>query len=216
VDVTAREGAARTRERPNVQRAKILDAAIEVFNRSGVPDASIGDIAAAADISRTLLYHYFPSKTEIVEALQLQAIAEIQELVEAMRTRGGSGAEQISFLVNQYHDALTVRPAIVNLIACGPRSATGHATAKVQRRLRKLRQSLVEWIETLPEARTDIEPVSLLLIGLGALSSWFYPTPLADALGARPGTTGRAFETHKAAVAAVLVDALLGSSADTT
>jgi AcrR family transcriptional regulator len=212
MDVTARAGAPRTRERPDVQRGRILDAAIEVFSRSGVPDASIGDIAATAGISRTLLYHYFPGKAEIIEALQIEAIAEIQELVQTMRARGGSGTDQISFLVSQYHDALTARPAIVNLIACGPAPARGHASAKVQRRLRKLRQTLTEWMETLPGARTDIEPLSLLLIGLGTLSSWFSPAPLADALGARPGTTGRAFQTHKTAVTAVLISALLANS----
>lgn len=209
--MTTNAAVVRTRERPEVQRAKILEAAVEVFNRRGVADASVGDIASAAGISRTLLYHYFPGKTEIVEALQLQAIAEIQELVGAMRARGGTAAEQISFLVDQYHDVLTARPVIVNLLACGPALTPETATSRVHQRLRKLRKSLTEWIEALPEVRTDIEAAPLLLVGLGALSSWFYPTPLAHALGARPGRTGRMLKAQKAAVAAVLVRGLLST-----
>jgi AcrR family transcriptional regulator len=206
----------RTRERPEVQRAKILEAAVEVFSRRGVADASVGDIASAARISRTLLYHYFPGKTEIVEALQLEAIAEVQGLVAAMRARGGTAAQQIEFLVNQYHDVLTARPVIVNLLACGPASTPETVTPKVGRQLRQLRHSLVDWIQALPEIRTDIDATHLLLVGLGALSSWFYPTPLAHAIGARPGTKGRGLEAQKAAVAAVLVCGLLSSENGTT
>jgi AcrR family transcriptional regulator len=208
--VSAEPPAARTRGKPEVQRSRILNAAVEVFSRVGVTDASVGDIAAAAGVSRTLLYHYFPGKAEMVEALQLEAVAEIEKLVADARARGGSPAEQVTFMVHGYHDTLTARPSIVTSLTCGLASPPRDSQPGLERRIRRLRRSLLAWIEGLrPSLRDDIDPDELLLACLGALTIWFLPTPLGAALGARPGTNGRRLEAHKAAVTAILLDGLL-------
>jgi AcrR family transcriptional regulator len=208
--VIAEPPASRTREKPEVQRSRILNAAVDVFGRVGVTEASVRDIAAAAGVSRTLLYHYFPGKTEMVEALQLEAVAEIEKLVADARALGGSPAEQIKFMVHGYHDTLTARPSIVTSLTCGLANPPHDPQAGLERRIRKLRRSLLTWIEGLrPSLRDDIDPDELLLICLGALTIWFFPTPLGTVLGARPGTRGRRLEAHKAAVTATLVDGLL-------
>jgi AcrR family transcriptional regulator len=208
--VSAESPAARTREKPEVQRSRILNAAVDVFGRVGVTEASVGDIAATAGVSRTLLYHYFPGKAEMVEALQLQAIAEIEKLVTDTRALSGSPAQQIKFMVDGYHDTLTARPSIVTTLTCDLASPPRDPPPGLEKRLRKLRRSLLAWIESLrPSLRDDIAPDQLLLVCLGALTIWFLPTPLGAILGARPGTRGRRLETHKAAVTAILLDALL-------
>lgn len=44
----------------------ILDAAVRVFARSGYHGARVGDIAEEAGVAHGLLYHYFPSKEEVL------------------------------------------------------------------------------------------------------------------------------------------------------
>jgi AcrR family transcriptional regulator len=50
------------------RRLQILDTALTVFAASGFKGTSIKDIAAAAGISQGLMYHYFKSKENLLEA----------------------------------------------------------------------------------------------------------------------------------------------------
>jgi AcrR family transcriptional regulator len=51
------------------RRADILKAATKLFARRGLTDTKIGDIASEAGLSHGLVYHYFPSKEAIFEAI---------------------------------------------------------------------------------------------------------------------------------------------------
>lgn len=74
---------ARTRnaEKFDAQRQALLEAAAACFIRLGFHGASISDICAAAGgISPGRLYHYFPSKQAIVEAMVAEERAEMASL----------------------------------------------------------------------------------------------------------------------------------------
>jgi AcrR family transcriptional regulator len=58
-----------TTERGRRMRARLLDAAREVFERDGFLDARVTDISAAAGVAHGSFYTYFRSKTEIFRAL---------------------------------------------------------------------------------------------------------------------------------------------------
>ena len=68
----------RVRLDPDVRRQRILDAALTVFAEHGY-DASMGDVADAAEITRPTLYHYFPTKADLF------AVVVEHELTEALR-----------------------------------------------------------------------------------------------------------------------------------
>jgi TetR/AcrR family fatty acid metabolism transcriptional regulator len=48
------------------KRRRILDAAVRVFARDGYHTSRVGDIAEEAGVAHGLLYHYFPSKEEVL------------------------------------------------------------------------------------------------------------------------------------------------------
>lgn len=50
-------------------RAALLDAALRAFARAGYEAATVRDIAAEAGVAPGLLYHYFPSKEAVLQAL---------------------------------------------------------------------------------------------------------------------------------------------------
>lgn len=56
------------------RRAEILAAATQVFAERGVARTKVSDIAAAASLSHGLIYHYFPSKEAIFEAIAQEMI----------------------------------------------------------------------------------------------------------------------------------------------
>jgi AcrR family transcriptional regulator len=68
-------------------RARILDAAKEVFEEVGFLDARISDIAARARLSHGSFYHYFDSKEqafrEVAEALDEQLSAPLADVILA-------------------------------------------------------------------------------------------------------------------------------------
>jgi AcrR family transcriptional regulator len=58
-----------TTERGRRMRARLLDAAREVFERDGFLDARVTDISAAAGVAHGSFYTYFGSKTEVFRVL---------------------------------------------------------------------------------------------------------------------------------------------------
>lgn len=54
------ERAKRVRKRPDARRAEIITTAARVFAETGYADAGLADVAAAAEVSKALVYHYFP------------------------------------------------------------------------------------------------------------------------------------------------------------
>ena len=55
------------------KRRQILDAAVRVFARTGYHDSRVGDIARDAGVAYGLVYHYFQSKDEVLEAVFREA-----------------------------------------------------------------------------------------------------------------------------------------------
>jgi TetR/AcrR family transcriptional regulator, fatty acid metabolism regulator protein len=51
------------------KRRQLLDAAVRVFARKGYHASRVGDIAEEAGVAHGLLYHYFKSKDDVLEAV---------------------------------------------------------------------------------------------------------------------------------------------------
>jgi TetR/AcrR family transcriptional regulator, fatty acid metabolism regulator protein len=51
------------------KRRQLLDAAVRVFARKGFHASRVGDIAEEAGVAHGLLYHYFKSKDDVLEAV---------------------------------------------------------------------------------------------------------------------------------------------------
>ena len=62
------------------RRKEILEAAARCFIEKGVHQTTIRDVCAAAELSAGALYHYFPSKADIVLALADAEYAELRLL----------------------------------------------------------------------------------------------------------------------------------------
>src|ERR1700753_2464466 len=58
-------------QRTEIKRTAILDAALELFARYGLHGTTVEQIAEAANVSKTNLFYYFPTKEDVyVAALQ--------------------------------------------------------------------------------------------------------------------------------------------------
>src|SRR3954465_770456 len=72
----------RRRLTKDARRAELMRAGEEVFSDRPYEDVSIDDIAAAAGISKNLLYHYFAGKRELYLAVIAESTERMLEATE--------------------------------------------------------------------------------------------------------------------------------------
>ena len=75
-----------TRLSGDERREHLLHVGVELVGRHGTADISIEEIARAAGVSKGLLYHYFPTKTDFFLAVLARSQAEMDQAV--VRDRG--------------------------------------------------------------------------------------------------------------------------------
>jgi AcrR family transcriptional regulator len=66
-----------TRLETDERRRQLLEYGADLFTRYGYDEISMAGIAREAGISKALLYHYFPSKSQYFQATLAQAAAEL-------------------------------------------------------------------------------------------------------------------------------------------
>jgi AcrR family transcriptional regulator len=82
----------------------ILDAALSAFVELGFEHATTGHIRASAGISNGALFHHFPTKEAIAEALYLRGIASYQEgLLCALEQHRGTDAARATITSAVHH-----------------------------------------------------------------------------------------------------------------
>ena len=77
------------------KRRLLLDAAVRVFARKGFHEARVGDIAAEAGVAYGLLYHYFPSKDDVLECIFRENWGALIEAIELVEETEDSPREQV-------------------------------------------------------------------------------------------------------------------------
>jgi AcrR family transcriptional regulator len=82
------------RSRKGVQtRARLLDAAKEIFEENGFLEARITDIAERAGLSHGAFYHYFDSKEQVFREIAEQLDDQLAEPMESIVFAHGSTAD---------------------------------------------------------------------------------------------------------------------------
>jgi AcrR family transcriptional regulator len=86
------------------RREQIMSAALKVFARRGIIGTKMSMIAAEAQISHGLLYHYFTSKEELFTTLVEKAMIASDEAMETVYGLPGSPIDKIRALTQDMLD----------------------------------------------------------------------------------------------------------------
>jgi TetR/AcrR family fatty acid metabolism transcriptional regulator len=102
------------------RRRAILDAAVRVFARQGFHACRVSDIADEAGVAYGLLYHYFPSKEEVLNTLFLERWGVMLEMIREVDAEQIPVREKLgtiaSFIVDSYrHDPDLMKVIIVEV-----------------------------------------------------------------------------------------------------
>lgn len=98
------------------QRAKILEAAWNVFARKGRA-MTMADVAAAANVSYGLTYRYFASKEAMLYALVDQALHTSEAGLQRFLDRPGTPGERLDLLIVRLVETRRERPEFSLLLS---------------------------------------------------------------------------------------------------
>ncbi|MER5443877.1 TetR/AcrR family transcriptional regulator [Streptomyces sp. NPDC002790] len=108
------------------RRRQLIGVALELFSHRSPDEVSIDEIAAAAGISRPLVYHYFPGKLSLYEAALRRAAQDLAERFEEPR-EGPLGARLLR-VMGRYFDFVDEHgPGFSALMRGGPAVPAGGA-----------------------------------------------------------------------------------------
>ena len=94
---------------PDARREQLLRAGMRLFEGGSYEDISIDDIARSADVSKGLLYHYFPTKRDFFVAAVASSVDELTELLRFDSSL--SSDEQADASIDTFLDYVEARPA---------------------------------------------------------------------------------------------------------
>jgi TetR/AcrR family fatty acid metabolism transcriptional regulator len=77
------------------KRRQLLDAAVRVFARKGYHASRVGDIAEEAGVAHGLLYHYFKSKDQVLEAVFHENWSLLVARIESVEETEEPAADQL-------------------------------------------------------------------------------------------------------------------------
>jgi AcrR family transcriptional regulator len=77
------------------KRQQLLGAAVRVFARKGFHASRVGDIAEEAGVAHGLLYHYFKSKDQVLEAVFHDNWSLLVARIESVEETDESAADQL-------------------------------------------------------------------------------------------------------------------------
>jgi len=103
----------------------LLDKAAEVFADLGMEKASMAQIAAHSQVSKALLYHYYPSKDALIFAIIITHLEELEAAIEDADDPGLPPQQRLRRLVgtlldryrgadNQHKVQLNATPALAD------------------------------------------------------------------------------------------------------
>ena len=84
------------------RREAIVEKAAELFAAVGFQGASIADLAKACESSKSLVYHYYPSKEEILYAVMASHLDQLVEDMESVTAKNGDPREELHTLLRAF------------------------------------------------------------------------------------------------------------------
>lgn len=107
----------RSRLNPDARRAELIGHARRVFCDAGYAETGLAEIAVAADVSKALLYHYFPSgRAELFAAVIVEAGAELRERLRQGAEVPFSPARRIEHYFSAFFAFVDEQPGLCRLM----------------------------------------------------------------------------------------------------
>jgi len=166
------------------RRAQLLDAANEVFTTRGYHAAAMDDIAAAAGISKPVLYQHFDSKLDLYLALLDQACDTLVEVVRDGLDSTDHNADRVVAAMGAFYDFVSSASGEFRFVFESDLTGDG----RVEERLWRVNNDVADLIAAVIAEDTSLPPeqaqlLAISLVGLAQVGARYWVSDRSAAIG---------------------------------
>lgn len=171
------------RDRGVARRQSIVEAAAKLFQQRGFQGTSMDDVAAECAMNKSTLYHYFPSKAELLAQIYSECIDVMLTLYQS-QDPALDPAERVRRIMLNMVQALEKRPhhmrVYVQEMQWLDKWLPNHQAAHLRKRETELWEflatSITSGIEAKAFARVDPHLTGMALMGMVAWMPHWHPS----------------------------------------
>lgn len=162
------------------RREAIVEKAADLFAERGFLGASVSDIAKACKTSKSLLYHYYPSKEDVLYAVMASHVDGLVESVETATAQPGSARDRLHGLLRlfmaDYVGAAARQKVLLNELDNLPQERRAAIITKQRCIVDAVQGLLVEIDPALSDDRGEARARTMLLFGMiNWTGNWYNP-----------------------------------------
>jgi TetR/AcrR family fatty acid metabolism transcriptional regulator len=152
------------------KRQQLLGAAVRVFARKGFHASRVGDIAEEAGVAHGLLYHYFKSKDQVLEAVFHENWSILIARIESVEETDEPAADQIRHIAAIVLRTWLHLPDVVRVVIqeFGRSPELGERIGELTLPIDALQRVIALGIER-GEFRKDIDPAFAATVVYGSI-----------------------------------------------
>ena len=173
------------RGRPGYDRDGVLEVAVRAFNEFGYDATSMGTLADRLGLSKSAIYHHFPSKDSVLEAALDEGLGALEGVLLEPGALAGSPAARLQFVLERAVHVLVERlPYVTLLLRLRGNTSVERAALDRRREFDRAVTALVLAARDAGELRADIDPrvAERLIFGMiNSLVEWYRPEGPEDA-----------------------------------
>jgi AcrR family transcriptional regulator len=162
------------------RRAAIVERAAQLFAQRGFNASSVADLAKACATSKSLVYHYYPSKEDILYAVMSSHIDQLVEDVETVLVQPADDSTRLSALIHafmaHYVGAADRQKVLLNELDSLPPLARATIVAKQRQVIDATQALLVALQPALTNSPAAARAKTMLLFGMiNWTHTWYDP-----------------------------------------
>jgi AcrR family transcriptional regulator len=173
------------RGRPGYDRQGVLEVAVAAFNEYGYDATSMGILAERLGLSKSAIYHHFPSKDQLLEAALDEALGGLEGVLLEPGATSGTPAARLQHVLKRAVEVLVDRlPYVTLLLRLRGNTDIERAALARRREFDRAVTALVLAARDAGELRADIDPriAERLLFGMiNSIVEWYRPEGPEDA-----------------------------------
>jgi TetR/AcrR family transcriptional regulator, fatty acid metabolism regulator protein len=152
------------------KRQQLLGAAVRVFARKGFHASRVGDIAEEAGVAHGLLYHYFKSKDQVLEAVFHENWSILIARIESVEETDEPAADQIRHIAAIVLRTWLHLPDVVRVVIqeFGRSPELGERIGELTLPIDALHRVIARGIER-GEFRKDVDPAFAATVVYGSI-----------------------------------------------
>jgi AcrR family transcriptional regulator len=160
------------------RRAAIVEQAAELFAEHGFRGASVADLASACNTSKSLIYHYYPSKEDVLYAVMLshidQLVGDVDKVMAEDRAPRAGLDRLLHLFMTDYVGAASRQKVLLNDLAHLPDDKRRSIVAKQRKLVDAVQRLLIEIDPALAGDPVRARVQTMLLFGMiNWTHTWF-------------------------------------------